>query len=140
MDYNVKEISTLETKSEILTLTDKYVYITTKKWGSIFCRIIFLKDISTIDYGNKSYPILWFFAAISLIATVVAFISEKTDGILEGMMATIFFVIAYFCTKQSILSITAHNDKSINFVLSGDMKSAEDFVKKTVEAKSDLNF
>ena len=103
-----------------ITLTRDYVHQSTSKLGRKYSAHIFLKDISCIEVGFKSYPKLLIFG-IPLI-------------LLWGL--GLLLVIAYFITRKHAIVITSSGNVQIEEVVPvGSSTTANNFVGSVVLAK-----
>ncbi len=124
MTKNTNTISTLGA----LTLTEDSVSYKGKEWGAEYYANIFLKDISMIEFGYKSHPLLLVIAALLFLA----FLGNREWILLLGAIG---FVVAFYYTRQHSVVISAHSKQNIKQPLKGETKAAKDFVQEVIQAK-----
>lgn len=113
------------------SLTEDYVFQSGKSWGTEYYMSIYLKDISFIEFGYKSYPILLILAGLLF----VVFLSDANASLL---LTALLLVIGFFVTRKHSVIISAHSRQSIVQPLKGKTTEAKDFVHKLMDAKKNL--
>ena len=110
-------------------LTNEQVYQVYSQLGQEYFISIFLKDVSSIELGYTSHPILILLALI--LGFGIYFYFQST-----GMAWTvgIILMIIYFVTRQSVLRISSHgNNKIVHHINSNNR--VKEFIKQVIEAK-----
>ena len=113
-------------------LTDKYIEQSNKELGHEFYKCIFLKDISSFEYGYKSFPFLLFLSALCVIVFIV-----NTDLIISLVIGFVLFIL-FFITRQNAVTISAHNRETIVQPLGQKKNEAKDFIAKAIQAKKKI--
>jgi len=98
---------------------------------------IFLEKISSVCVHFKSKPLLLTLGIIALMGTIFAFLSDF-DGALAfvSFLTALFLFIAYFASRQYVISIIPDGGKAIYIVVKGLSSSRiADYIFNIQEAK-----
>ena len=113
-------------------LTEEYIAQSGKALGNEFYKCIFLKDVSSFEYGYKSYPMLIILAALFFIGFLV---NSNEAGLL--VVAVVCF-IAFFLSRRNAVIVSAHNKETIVQPLGQKMAEAKEFVQKAIQTKKNF--
>ena len=116
-----------------IILTEKYVKYAFTGWGKEYFKCIFLKDISSIELGFKSFPLLLVVTVIAFCVAIFSYNYKELSAII-GVICLIIF----FATRQYALIITAHSNSKIKAVV-GTGSGAKEFANNIIFQKSRID-
>ena len=99
----------LSSENDALILTTERVRYKSEVWGSSELVSMTLNSVASCVYKTKSYPIILILAAIVI---VVAF-AERGDITAYLVILSVILVVAYFLTRQAVLSISSNGGEAI---------------------------
>lgn len=118
-----------------LTLESDSITQSCSQVGKEFYMHIFLKDISSIQRGYKSYPIFSVLAIVSLLVGATASLGGNDSfWIVLGLILFFVFICCFITTIEHVLIITARGGEKMIEKLKGSW-NVEEFVEKIIYLK-----
>ena len=131
----------LSSNNGTVILTSHRVSMNEKEFGRSYNITIFLEDLSSVEakyHANVSLMIIACIAAIFFIFTLVGARTDINNSvqIISAILAIIFF-LAYWFSRQHIVSISSNGGRSLNFRINGSYdEQVEHFIDKVLLAKA----
>ncbi len=129
----------LESDPEGLTLTTHRVRSEARGWAGKEVVSIMLDEIASCSITHSSSPILLIFAAIALLGGFIAPMNSRsnTETLALGIIIAMILVIAFYVTRQQILTIASAGN-TINRSIKGmSMQTATHFIDTIERAKNE---
>jgi hypothetical protein len=122
--------------NDIITLTNKRVFMVQKESGKLYQISVFLDKISVIEQKYISYPLLLVLSVLFLLLGILGTVINN-DGnnnaapLAGGIFLGLIFLLIWYLTKRRVISITSDAGLSLNFDCT-KMKEeiADDFIQK----------
>jgi hypothetical protein len=117
----------LSSENDALVLTTKRVRYKSEVWGSTELVSMTLNSVASCVYKTKSYPIILILAAIVF---AFAFVGPSRSAPII-IFFVVILVVAYFLTRQAVLSISSNGGESIVAPVKG---MGQDKITKFIDA------
>lgn len=103
--------------NDLITLTNFRLLYNDSTWGSGHISSIMLEKISSVEIHHKGRPVFIILALITLLAFVALAAAEEIypDAFPAYLVIAGVFLLIYFFTRNSVVTITSDGGSKINF-------------------------